>query len=161
MSTPSSSEKLRRNLYLKNYLKELGALTGRTVQADELGSLEQAASIRTEAQKFINQPPTVCEIRFSDRCSERFKEFLQRLKDANSLPVYVWTEHTIDCGALLVPSIDTIKFDFDFAINDEGILAFITRDLGDSLLLDFSSTPMDEQVMKIETRGANWGTVIY
>jgi hypothetical protein len=161
MSSPSLSQRLRRNLYLKSYLDELSALTGRVVQADELGSLEQAAAMRVDAQKFAGQAPTAWEIRFSERCSERFKKFLRILGDANPSPVYLWTEHTIDCGALLVPSLDVIKFDFDFTINDEGILIFKTSDLDDRLLLDFSSTPMDEQVMKIETQGANWAKVAY
>lgn len=161
MSMPSPSEKLRQKLNLKRYLEELTALIGRPVPADELGSLEQVVMLREAAQEMGTQPTQACEILFSERCSERFKKFLQRLKNANSLPVYVWTEHTIDCGALLVPSIDVIKFDFDFTINDEGILAFTTSDLGDSMLLDFSSKPAGEQVMKIETQGANWGRVIY
>lgn len=161
MSSPSLSDRLRQKLHLKRYLEELGALTGRSVQADELGSLEQAAAMRMAAQRFDAQSSARCEIRFSDRNSGRFKKFLQSLMDANPSSVYVWTPRTIDCGALLVPSLDAIRFDFDFAINDEGILAFTTSDLGDSLLLDFLSTPTGEQVMKIETQGPNWARAVY
>lgn len=161
MSSPSLSTRLRRNLHLKRYLKELSALMERSVQAEELGSLEQAAAMRTAAQGFLEKSTTQYEISFSDRSSERFKRFLQSLTDANPSSVYVWTPDTIDCGALLVPSLDAIRFDFDFDINDDGILAFLTSDLGDRLLLDFSRTPTGEQVMKIETQGANWGGVIY
>lgn len=146
---------------MKSYLAELRALTGRAVQADELGSLEQVAAMRMGVQKFVGQSLTACEIKFSDRGSERFKKFLRGLRDANPLSVYVWTPRTIDCGALLVPSLDVIRFDFDFTINHEGILAFTTSDLGDRLLLDFSSTPTGEQVMKIETQGSNWARVVY
>lgn len=161
MSAPSLSERLRQKLHTKRYLEELSALTGRSVQADELGSLEQAAVMRIAAQKFVAQPFTRYEITFSDRSSERFRRFLQRLTDANPSSIYIWTEHTIDCGALLVASLAAIKFDFDFAINDEGILAFTTSDLADSLLLDFSSTPAGEQVMTVETQGPNWASVVY
>lgn len=161
MFAPSPSEKLRQKLHLKRYLEELGALTGRAVQADELGSLEQAAAMRLNAQKFDAESSVACEIRFSDRNSERFKKFLQRLRDVNSSAVYVWTPRTISCGALLVPSLDEIKFDFDFTINDEGILAFTTSDLGDSLLLDFSRTPTGEQIMKVEAQGPNWAKAAY
>lgn len=161
MSAPSLSDRLRQKLHLKRYLEELSALTGRSVQADELGSLEQAAAMRMAAQKLIAQPFARYEIKFSDRSSERFRKFLQRLTDANPSSVYVWTEHTIDCGAFLVASLAEIKFDFDFAINDEGILAFTTSDLADSLLLDFSSTPAGEQVMTVETQGPNWASAVY
>lgn len=161
MSAPSLSDRLRQKLHMKRYLEELSALTGRAVLADELGSLEQAAAMRLTAQKFVAQPFARYEIKFSDRSSERFRKFLQRLTDANPSSVYVWTEHTIDCGALLVASLAAIKFDFDFAINDEGILAFTTSNLADKLLLDFSSTPAGEQVMTVETQGPNWTRVAY
>lgn len=87
--------------------------------------------------------------------------FLQRLRDANPSPVYIWTEHTIDCGALLVPSISAIKFDFDFKINKNGVFTFETSNFKDSLLLDFFTTPEGEQVMEVETKGLNWAQIPY
>lgn len=161
MSTPSSSGKFRQKLNLRRYLEELTALIGRTVHVDELGSLEQAASMQETAQKSAAQVSQACEIPFSERCSERFKGFVRRLHDANPSSVYIWTPRTIICGALLVSSLDVVKFDFDFAVNEEGILAFSTSDLEDSLLLDFSGSPAGEQIMKIETQGANWARVAY
>ncbi len=161
MSSPSLSDQLRQKLHLKMYLEELGTLTGRSVQVEELGGLELAAAMRMIAQRFDALPSAQCEIRFSDRNSERFNKFLQSLVTTNPSSVYVWTPRTRDCGALLVPSLDAIKFDFDFAINDEGILAFTTSDFCDSLLLDFSSTPTGEQTLKIETQGPNWARAVY
>lgn len=113
------------------------------------------------AQRADAQSSARCEIRFSDKSTERFRRFLQSLANANPSSVYVWTPRTIDCGVLLVPSLDAIKFDFDFTINDEGILAFTTSDLADSLLLDFSSTPAGEQVLAVETQGPNWARAVY
>lgn len=161
MPTSSSSETFRQKLNMKKYLDELTALIGRPVHTDELGSLEQAATMRESAQKFDAQPTQTCEILFSERCSERFKGFVQRLHDANPSSVYIWTPRTIACGALLVPSLASVKFDFDFSINEDGILAFSTSDLEDSLLLDFSVSPAGDQIMKIETRGLNWARVAY
>ena len=60
-----------------------------------------------------------------------------------------------------MPSLNAINFDFDFTVNNEGILAFTTSDLGDSLLLDFSVMPTGEQIMKVETRRANWAKIAY
>lgn len=162
MSSSSLSSRLRKNLHLKRYLEELGSLTGRLVRADELGSLEQATEMRRTALLQINSLPSVSfDVRFSDRSTERFKCFLKNLMDANPSPVYVWTPDTIDCGTLLVPSLGAIKFDFDFSINDDGILSFLASDLKDRLLLDFSVTSTGEQVMKIETQGPDWAKVIY
>lgn len=161
MSSPSPSTKRRQKLHLKRYLEELGALIGRVVKAEELGSLEEVAAMRQAAQRFIGQPTAKYEINFSDRRSERFKKFLKNLTVANRLAIYVWTPHTIDCGALLVDSLDAISFDFEFAINDDGVLSFMTSDLRDRLLVDFSSTSTGEQVMRIEIQGANWTKVVY
>ena len=80
MSAPSLSDRLRQKLLLKRYLEELSALIGRSVQADELGSLEQAAAMRVAAQKGNAQSLARCEIGFS----ERFRKFLQRLTDATT-----------------------------------------------------------------------------
>jgi hypothetical protein len=161
MTTPSLSGKLRQKIYLKRYLAELSALTGGPVQADELVSLEQTAKLREAQQQFVALPTSSSEIPFSDRGSERFAEFVRRLHDANPSPVYVWTERTIDCGALLVPSLMAIRWNFDFAVNEEGMLAFVTSDIADSLLLDFSALHTGEQRMKVETKGANWEEVAY
>jgi hypothetical protein len=158
MPTPSSSEKLRRqNLNLKRYLEELAALAGRSVQASELGSVEQALSIREGGVKFVEMATASSEIPFADLSSERFKSFVKRLNEVNPSPVYVWTPRTTDCGAFLLPSISAIRFDFDFTVNSEGILVFITNDFRDRLLLDYFILPTGEQRLKIETQGENWG----
>jgi hypothetical protein len=161
MLEPSSSEKIRRNIDLRRYLEELSALTGRQIRADELGSIEQAASIREDCQKFSAQASRVTEIPFPDRKLERFKKFVRRLSRANAASVYVWTPRTISCGVFLMPSIDAVRFDFDFAINEEGILVFVTSDLEDRLLLDYSNSPAGGRIMKVETQGTNWVGVTY
>lgn len=161
MSEPSSSEKIRRKLDLRRYLEELSALTGRRVQADELGSIEQAASIREDCQRFSTQASRVIEIPFSDRSSERFEKFVQGLSKANSASVYVWTPRTISCGTFLMPSINAVRFAFDFAVNTEGIFVFVTSDLKDRLLLDYSDSPAGGRIMKVETQGTNWVGVTY
>ncbi|GAA4340057.1 hypothetical protein GCM10023165_19790 [Variovorax defluvii] len=161
MTTPSTRQKLRQRLYLKEYLKELAALTGRPVQCGDLLSLEQTADLQAARQKCGVEAAVSTDILFSDRGSERFGAFLRRLHDANPSAIYVWTPRTIDCGALLVPSLSAIQWGFDFAVNEEGILAFVTSDLADRLLLDFSELPTDEQRMKIEIQGPNWGSVAY
>ncbi len=161
MSSPALALRLQRNLYLKSQLEELGKLTGRVVLAGELGSIEQFATIRQSAQRSIGQPVTACEIPFLDKDSERFKGFIGRLKAVNSSPVYVITPRAESCGALQVSSLSEIRFDFDFSINEDGILVFATTDDEDRLLLDFSTTSSGEQIMKVETQGANWATIAY
>ena len=77
------------------------------------------------------------------------------------LQVYLWTPRTIDCGVLLVPSLDVVKFDFDFDVNEEGILVLLSSDLVDRLLLDFSKSCTGEERMTVESQGINWMHVDY
>ncbi len=156
-----SSEKLRQKLYMQRYLEELSALAGYPVQATELGSLAQAASIRDASQKFNAQSSRSTEIPFADKCSERFKKFIQMLYSANASSIYIWTPRTINCGTFLASSIEAVKFGFDFTVNQEGVLVFESSDLQDRLLLDFFVSPADEQMLKIEVQGLNWGDVVY
>ena len=161
MSTQPSLEKLRQKLNLKRYLEELAVLTGRTVLGDELGGLELAVAIREASQKFATYTSASFEIPFSDRCSARFRQFVQKLHKANPTSVYLWTPRTIDCGVLLVPSLDVVKFDFDFDVNEEGILVLLSSDLVDRLLLDFSKSCTGEERMTVESQGINWMHVDY
>lgn len=157
----SYSARFRQKLYMKSYLLELAALAGRVVQADELLDLEQTAALRSAMQKFRTQTTAFSEIQFSDRKSERFKIFVQRLCSANSSPVYVWIQRTIDCGVLLMPSLSAVCWDFDPSVDADGTIAFVTSDLADSLLLDFSDLSTSEQHMKIEVQGMNWKETSY
>lgn len=161
MNMLPSSDKLRQKLVLKEYLRELSTLAGRFVYADELSSLEQVILMREKAQQSEIKESISTEMLFLDRNSKRFKEFVEKLTIANSSSIYIWTPRTIDCGALLLPSLSAIKFDFDFTLNKEGILVFATSDLVDSLLLDFYISPMGDQRLKIETKGKSWGRISY
>lgn len=161
MPNPSSSEKLRKKLSMKMYLKELTVLAGRPVQANELGSVEKAVSVRKAGQKFSTLDAASFEIPFADLSSERFRRFVRKLYNANPSSVYVWSPRTIDCGVFLMPSIAAINFDFDFEINEEGILVFLTNDLKDRLLVDFFILSQSHKRSKVEVQGNNWGEIIY
>jgi hypothetical protein len=141
MIMTTSSQKIRRLRAMKPYLSELTALAGHSVCEEDLGSLEQVAVLQNEAQKFRTQMVPSFEIPFSERVTRRFTEFISKLRQANPSPVYVWTPRTNDCGAFLISSIEKINFAFDFSINTEGILAFLTKDLIDRLVLDFEISP--------------------
>jgi hypothetical protein len=155
------SKKLARSRDLKTYLSELSALCGRAIRSDELGSAEEARNLRNLAQKFSTEPSVKYEMPFSDRTKESFRDFSARLQGANPSTIYVWTPRTISSGTFVAPSIGSIKFNFDFEINPEGILTFLTSDLKDRLLLDFSTSSGGEEYMTIETQGPNWTKVIY
>ena len=155
------SQKLRRARHLGTYLSELAILTGRTVDASELSSSDRVSIVREAAQKFCLQQPSRVEVPFSGRRSERFAEFIEGLHGKNPCPVSIWTPRTIDCGMIYVPSILAIRFDFDFSINVDGIVSFLTEDLEDNLVLDFSEANANERILQIDAKGPGWGKVVF
>lgn len=161
MPISSFSTKTRQKINIRSYLDELASLVGHSVNADDLGSIEQAVLMREASQKFVGQPSLCCQIAFEERSSMRFSDFVSRLYGANPASVYIWTPRTITCGVFLVPSVSAIKYDFDFDINADGVLAFLTSDLEDRLVLDFSESHTGEKIMSVETQGLNWGAVRY
>ncbi|MDC8011819.1 hypothetical protein [Tahibacter soli] len=161
MTSESLAQKLRRNLHLKEYLAELGALTGRTVYERELSGIEEVVATREAAQKFRIQQSDRVEIPFSGRRSERFDAFVRQLYEANPRRVSIWTPRTIDCGMIFAPSIASINFDFDFSINDDGIISFLTEDIADYLLLEFSESSDGGKILQVETGGAHWSPVAF
>src|SRR5262245_16003614 len=66
MASPSVTERLQWNLHIKTYLALLSEITGRVVEANELTSLDELASMREALQKLRALPVVAVEIPFSD-----------------------------------------------------------------------------------------------
>lgn len=161
MSNTSLSAKLRQRIDRNKYLEELRSLMGRPVETQELGTLDDVEKLRKIAKKFEFQETSSWDVEFEEIRSDRFVDFVRRLSDTNPSSVYIWTPRTIYCGALLVPSMTMLKLDFDFGINKEGILAFLTSDAQDRLLLDFYSDNNGRRRLKIEVQGDHWRSIHY
>ena len=153
--------KIQRKCQLTLYLNELEVLLGRVVKSEELGSVDEAEEVRRKSIKLSSGPISSCNIPFSDKNNDRFKQFLNKLISANSSPVFIWTPRTINCGILTIPDLSEIKMDFSFGINQEGILVFLTSDICDRLLLDFGVGETNEERLTIELQGNNWREIAY
>lgn len=161
-TTPRSLTERRKQLNLKAYLAELSALVQRNVTPDELTTAQKVDDLKQIGlANFAGQPTAVVELPFEALTHPRFKAYVESLSLACSSPVYVWTPRTLDCGALLLPSLKAVHFDFDFTINQEGILTFATEDMTNRLLLDFSEGDDRARRVTSETQGACWYTVPY
>jgi len=156
----SLTQRRIRKQHMPTHLKELQALTGRVVCADELESLDQLYEMQSHLKEIEENEIVTWDIPFSDRNSGRFKGFIERLKKANPSPIYIFAENSDSCGTLLTPSLDDINFNFEFSING-GLLEFIASDYRDCLLLDFSLSDTGEKLMGIIRRGKNWSKVDY
>lgn len=153
--------RLTQKLNLPQHLRELSQLVGRKVEPEELLSLVETEAVRAQAMTVQRQPSWRCELRFSDKRSPRFGRLLQAIRERNPSPVYLWTPLSNDCGLLRPVSLSDVRFDFDFAVNKDGILELLTADLQDRMLLDFSEGPDGEQLLEVEVAGANWGQATY
>lgn len=154
-------KKIAQKSLMKPYLAELHMLLGREISQEDLCTLEQTEALRKASQKCIEQATTACEIDFSEKETDRFRSFIEKLSAANSLPIYLWTPRTIDCGTLMVTSLQDIAFSFDFDANEMGTLAIVTSDSCDKLLLDWFTSETNDQRLKLETQGTHWAHVRY
>lgn len=166
MPTPLTPEDrrlmLRQKVHMRDHLDELQALVGRPVRAEELESLERTKVLGEVARKqFSPLEKLTVEIPFSDRLSERFRDFVHRLRASNPSPVYVWIERANECGALLLPTITSVRFDFDFSIESNGIISISTHDQSDRLVLDFYVSDDGDKRMTVSTQGNAWGKIKY
>ncbi|HSX62778.1 MAG TPA: hypothetical protein VLF18_21555 [Tahibacter sp.] len=161
MTSQSLAAKLQRNLHLKSYLAELSALTSRPVEAHELGSPDDAVKYRAEASRSTLLEGARVEMPIAALGDERFTNFIGRLQEANRSSVYIWSEHSIYCGLLLVSSISSIKFDCGVGTNTGELIAFRTKDLMNRLLLDVSESQVGDKYVQIEADGVHWGRVLY
>jgi hypothetical protein len=147
---------------MKDHLKELTTLVGHPVYEEDLESLEKTdALVELNRERFAGSNSSYCEVSFSDRLSERFNFFVEKLHVLNPSPIYIWIERTNMCGTLRVPSICTINFGFEFNIERNGVFSFVTENLKDMLVMDFFISGDGEQRLDLETHGHNWGGVKY
>ena len=153
--------RLTQKLNLPQHLRELSQLVGRKVEPEELLSLVETEAVRAQGMTVQRLPSWRCELRFSDKRSPRFGRLLQAFCERNPSLVYLWTPLSNDCGLLRPVPLSEVRFDFDFAVNRDGILELLTADLQDRMLLDFSEGPDGEQLLEVAVAGAHWGQVVY
>jgi len=161
MTSTPASQRLRKNLSLKTYLEELSALKGCPVAACDLCTVDRTDAIQRELSKRARCNIVLHAMSFSDKRSDRFRDFVRNLHAANPSAVFLWTPRTRDCGVLQVSSISEVDFGFAVNINGEGILSFVTADLDDRMLLDFTTAGIGEPQLLVELQGSHWPTVSY
>ena len=151
-----------RREYLNNidsYLLELEMLADLKLSKDDLSSLKEVENIRDAALNLKSSQSSKFEIDFIDKSSDRFVHYIQNICQTNDDQVYLWTSKTNSCGLYKVDSISHVNFSFPFEINKEGVLVFLTADVNDKLLLDFTIDDAGKKVIEVETQGLNWPSV--
>jgi hypothetical protein len=154
------SNKLALRKSLTEYLLELKQITGENVKTDSLSSVESLERIREASLAvFQNMNKSKFIVRFDEKDSKKFKDFIANLSKANSSSVYIWTNRANLHGLCKIASINSIDFSFPFNINPDGVIVFLTEDLKDKLLLDFYRDSKEQEILEIELQGENWASV--
>jgi hypothetical protein len=145
---------------LPRHLTVLGKLLNRQVNAQNLLSLDETDAIRERSKSVVRRPSSRFTIRFSDKTGPRFQALIRTLQDRNPSPVLVWTLSADVCGFPRPVQLSEIDFGFEFDLEPNGVLVFITEDLCDKLLLDYFEED-GERLLEVELSGAHWGDVHY
>jgi hypothetical protein len=151
------SERIAFERELPRHLRELSVLLRRTVHRDELLSVQETKAVRARANEVARQPVARFEMKFEEKRTPRFADFVQRLARANPHDVYVWTPASNLCGLIRPIAVERVNIGFGFDLNPEGILAILTSDLRDQLLLDYSAGEGGEELLEVEVSGEHWG----
>lgn len=141
---------------LPRYLSELGELLGRTVTAADLVPLDESRSIRSQLECISREPMSRLRSSFQELRSARFRHLIDRLTALNPSDICVWTPASDACGLLRARPLQSLRWDFPFDINPEGILTFFTSDYADGMVLDFSREDDGSESLEIDLRGEHW-----
>lgn len=160
-ATRSGTDRRQRVLRMPRYLATLRQLVLRDVNAQELGLPDQAAALRAQAQTAPPAPVATCTLAFAELRSPRFATFVQTLGRASAQPVLLWTQDTIYCGALELPTVADVYFGFGPDLDASGVLVIATVTLSDRLVLDWTVEPGRETILDLEVAGPAWSAVQY
>jgi len=119
--------------YASQYLDELSNLVTVPIVATDLLSIVQTDNIianNSTAQLFFSKT-----ILFSDR-GKLVSILLSQGIDIGS-PHYLFTSYSLDCGAVILPSLKYFNFHFEFFDEHSGIISFISDDFKQKILFDF------------------------
>lgn len=162
MSSIPLAEKIQANLLRKNYLQELSELTGNSITNTNLLSYSDTKEIQGKSVKALNLlRKKTFQIAFDEKKSDRFLNYIHNLSRANPSAVYIWTHATNSCGSLKIDSLLSIKFEFVYTVNSQGIVSFLSENCSDRLLLDFTENESGDRVLTVETQGVTWPDVVY
>jgi hypothetical protein len=128
-----SLEQKKRRLFGKQYLDEYQEIIEKITNNDF-----KILSI-VETDKLIEKESKL-KLRFSKKILFNDKEELKRITFNNfntNDSVYIFTSLSRDCGAVLIDSINSFNFNFNFMDDHSGIISLISSDVKNKILLDF------------------------
>ncbi len=126
----------KRRLYGKKYLNEYIDVIKRitTLNENEIRILSIVETDNIIEKEKELQLKSSIKVFFNDK--DVLKKFtLDKLNTDDN--IYLFTSFSEDCGALVMDSIDSFNFQFDFKDDPAGIITLINSSLEDKVLFDF------------------------
>lgn len=152
--------KVMRIRYLDSYLQEISLIAGRTINESELLSIEQTCQFINKINETEKSRLPFFEVEKSDIKNYRFRRFAEELNKYNNNNIFIWHYYTKYLGALVIPSISKVNFDFNYLNFKTDYFIAYTIDGIDSLIFDVN---IDDEKISIEIclGGLNWTKVVY
>lgn len=141
--------RLSRKQYLKDYLKELNALTNIEVIEDMLLSVVESNKIGSVPHE--NSYKT--KILFHEK--DKLLIFIGKLIKLKDDKAYLFITHSKKCGLLKLDNLKDFNINFNFNDEHAGLITIFLRDLSNELLLDYYEEN-GEYYLEIETYGDDW-----
>lgn len=155
------NDSIRRRLALRQYLTEVAHLSRVPISESDLLSLDDTRQISDQTRVLSTSSKAVWRMLFEHLKSDEFVAFVRSLDELCRGQITLWTPRSRACGCILLPSLQDVRFDFNFDLIPEGILSVVTRNLQNRLLLDFRRNAIHQQEVLIETYGPEWGVALH
>jgi hypothetical protein len=148
---------------VQQYLSELSALCLHEPLENELLSIERTEQIRLASMESLRgKPVRKIQMDFDEKKTPKFKDYVARLYRANPHSIFVWTAKSNSCGLYEISSLLEFNFDFEFSVNDQGIVVLLASNLSDNLVLDFSvDEKLSRQILEVDACGDHWFAINY
>ena len=145
---------------MPGYLDRIERLVGSRPDQADVNSPQLADQLLKDLSENIKTAAVSKKvIPFAEKLSRNFSALIEELELRNPNPVFIWIDATKDCGFVKPIRLSAFRFGFEFDSIPEGIVALITADVSDEMLLDFETDDQGIEVMTIELHGTSWGHV--
>jgi hypothetical protein len=150
-------------LNIHRYLVELKGLCLKAPLESELLSVQRTEQIRANSLVALRgKPVRKIQMSFEDKKAIKFRSYVAKLHLANPHSVFVWTEKSNSCGLYEISSLLEFNFNFEFDVNEQGIVVLLASNLADSLVFDFSYDDRTSTYMlEIDVCGDHWFGIDY
>lgn len=147
--------------YRVKYIEQLSKLIKVKSSVPKLFPLEEMGSLRERVKLLGQANKRVYQLAFEEKTSLEFEDFVVALAQANGEPILIWSELSNDFGPIKLNSLLDVDFSFSFDVLPEGIVAIVTEDGSDKILLDWEDDKDCGPIITVELLGERWSKVKY